>query len=149
MGEFGCKQDGRIIDGVKRDVCIYWDTPEESLVGIQLAEAAIAALNGGIYAMGYWTFMDFPDYYRRDYINKWGTFKWSGNNFSTRAHYYAFGLLTKFFRGPATVFNTNTEDTLLRAAVLKHHSKNTYSIAVVSRKKEEAPIHILAKALTP
>ena len=33
---------------------------------IQLAEAAIAAINGGIYAMGYWTFADFPDSFAGD-----------------------------------------------------------------------------------
>ena len=126
MGEFGSKQDGRTIDGIKRDVCIYWDTPQEPLVAIQLSEAAIAALNGGIYAMGYWTFMDFPDSYRETYINKWGTFKWTGDDFSTRAHYYAYGLLTKFFRGPATVFRVNTDDQLLRVAALQHHEKGTY-----------------------
>jgi hypothetical protein len=101
LGEFGCKQDGRTVDGVKLDRCIYWDTPEEPQVGIQLAEAALAAINGGAYAMGCWTFSDFPDSYSRTYINKWGTFRWSGADYRTRAHYYAYGLLTKFFRGPA------------------------------------------------
>ncbi|MGB9596979.1 MAG: hypothetical protein ACPL7B_11925, partial [Candidatus Poribacteria bacterium] len=68
LGEFGCKQDGRTIDGIRRDVCIYWDTPEEPLVGIQLSEATIAAMNGGVYALGYWTFTDFPDDYNPRYI---------------------------------------------------------------------------------
>ena len=30
-----------------------------------------------------------------------GLFRWSGTDFSPRPHYYAYGLLTKFFRGPA------------------------------------------------
>ena len=142
LGEFGCKQDGRTIDGIRRDTCIYWDTPLETLVGIQLAEAVIAALNGGVYSLCYWTFTDFPDSYSRNYINKWGTFKWGDGDYSTRAHYYAYGLLTKFFRGPATVFRTSSDDPLLRVAAIKHHGKNTYSIAIVNRKDEDMPVTI-------
>lgn len=142
IGEFGCKQDGRIIDGIRRDICIYWDTPQEPLVGIQLSEAVIAALNAGVYAMGYWTFTDFPDDYRKDYINKWGTFKWSKNDYSTRAHYYAYGLLTRFFRGYSTVLKTVSSDKLLRVASLKHHDKGTYSIAIVNRHENDIPISI-------
>lgn len=135
LGEFGCKQDGRTLNGVKMDRCIYWDTPTEPLVGIQLAEATIAAMNAGIYAMGNWTFMDFPDGYRKTYINKWGTFRWSGSDYSTRAHYYAFGLLTKFLRGPATVFGVGSSDPRVRAAAVEHHGTKTYSVAVVNRNK--------------
>jgi hypothetical protein len=142
LGEFGCKQDGRTIDGIRRDTCIYWDTPLENLVGIQLAEAVIAAMNGGIYALCYWTFTDFPDSYSKNYINKWGTFKWSDSDYSTRAHYYAYGLLTRFFRGPATVFGTSSDDPLLRVAAIKHHNKNTYSIAIVNRKNEDVLVNI-------
>ena len=61
LGEFGSKQDGRTVNGVFRDVCVYFDTPQEPQVTLQLAEAAIAALNAGVYALGYWTFMDLPD----------------------------------------------------------------------------------------
>lgn len=142
MGEFGCKQDGRTIDGVKRDVCIYWDTPDEPMVGIQLAEAAIAALNAGAYALGNWTFMDFPDEYNRSYINKWGTFKWTGNDYSTRAHYYGYGLLTKFCRGRATVFKVDCSDPYVRVAALQHHGTDTYSIAVVNRYQGDVPLDI-------
>ncbi|MGQ9731721.1 MAG: hypothetical protein ACUVX8_10670 [Candidatus Zipacnadales bacterium] len=133
LGEFGCKQDGRTIDGIKRDVCIYWDTPEEPMVGIQLCEAALAAINAGVYAMGNWTFMDFPDDYNPHYINKWGLFKWSGNDFSTRAHYYAYGLLTKYFRGPATVYEVECNDPYLRVCALQNNLTQSWSIAVVSR----------------
>jgi hypothetical protein len=142
IGEFGSKQDGRTIDGIHRDVCIYWDTPEEPMVGIQLSEAVIAALNGGIYAMGYWTFTDFPDNYNSNYINKWGMFKWSGNDYSTRAPYYAYGLLTKFFRGNSTVFKVDSSDELLRVVAIQHHDKGTYSLAIVNRNKYDVNVNI-------
>ena len=142
VGEFGAKQDGRTINGVKMDRCIYWDTPQEPLVGIQLAEAVIAGLNGGVYALCYWTFMDFPDDYSPTYINKWGTFKWSGSDYSTRAHYYAYGLLTKFFRGPARVLRVTSADPYLRAAALRHDGAGTYSVAVVNRYPGDVPVAI-------
>ena len=140
LGEFGCKQDGRTRGGKKWDACIFWDTPTEPLVGIQLAEAAIAALNAGIYALGNWTFMDFPDDYRKTYANKWGTFKWSGTDYATRPHYYAYGLLTRFLRGPATVVAVEASDPRIRAAALRHHGNNTWSIAVVNRNKADVPL---------
>jgi len=37
LGEFGSKQDGCTVDGTFRDVCIYFDTPQEALVTLQLA----------------------------------------------------------------------------------------------------------------
>jgi hypothetical protein len=142
LGEFGCKQDGRVRHGKKWDACIYWDTPREPLVGIQLAEAAIAAINAGVYALGNWTFMDFPDDYREHYANKWGVFKWSGEDTARRDHYYAYGLLTKFFRGPAVVLKVTGNDPRLRAAALRHHGDGTWSIALVNRNEREVPLRI-------
>ncbi len=149
LGEFGAQQDGRTIDGIKRDVCIYWDTPMEPMVSIQLAEAVIAAVNAGVYGMGYWTFADFPDDYNPHYINKWGLFKRSGNDSSTRAHYYAYGLLTKFFRGPATSLNVKTNDPRLRVAAVLHHTGKTLSIAIVNRHEREIPVRIALGELAP
>ena len=93
LGEFGSKQDGRTLKGVFQDCCAYFDTPQEPLMPIQVSEAAIAAINAGSYALGYWTFMDFPDQPGAKRINKWGLFKWSGHDYSTRPIYYAYGLL--------------------------------------------------------
>ncbi len=142
LGEFGCRQDGRTVDGVKLDVCVYWGTPLEPLVGIQLAEAALAGLNAGAYALGYWTFCDLPDTRSRTYGKRWGLFKWSGTDYSTRAPYYAYGLLTKFFRGPATVFRVETSDPRLRAAAVRHHERNSWSILVVNRNQSDVPVAV-------
>jgi hypothetical protein len=133
LGEFGAKQDGRTIDGVRMDQCVYWDTPQEAEVPIQVCEAALAAINAGVYAVGYWTFMDFPDRPESHYANKWGLFKWSGSDMSTRPIYYAYGLLSKFFRGPATVYRVESNDPKLRIAALRHQDRKTWSIAVVNR----------------
>ena len=88
------------MNGTFRDVCIYFDTPQEPLVTLQLAEAVIAAMNAGVYALGYWTFMDVPDNYAPSYLNKWGLFRCSGSDRSTRAPDDGYALLTRYFRGP-------------------------------------------------
>jgi hypothetical protein len=139
LGEFGSKQDGRRINGEMQDRCVYFDTPEEPLMPIQISEAAIAAINAGAYALGYWTFMDFPDMPGAGYCNKWGLFKWSGNDHSTRPVYYAYGLLSKFFRGPAAVYRIDSNDPRLRVAAVEHQGTKTWSIAVVSRNKTAVP----------
>lgn len=149
LGEFGARQDGRTVDGIKRDVCAYWDTPQEPLVAIQLSEAVIAAINAGVYSMGYWTFADLPDEYNPHYINKWGLFKRSGNDNATRPHYYAYGLLTKFFRGPATTLAVNTNDPRVRAAAVRHHGCGSLSIALVNRCEQEVPVRIALGGETP
>lgn len=141
LGEFGCKQDGRTINGVKLDNCIYWDTPQEPLVALQLADAVIAAVNAGVCAMGYWTFMDFPDEYSKSYTNKWGVFKCSGKDRSTRAPYYGYGLLTKFLRGPARVCAVQSTDPRLRVAAMQRPD-GAWSIAVLNRNARAVPLDL-------
>jgi len=159
LGEFGCKQNPpeRTVGGRKMDACAYWDTPEEPLVAIQLAEATLAAINGGIHQMGYWTFADFPDTFpsaggvpaSNSYANKWGVFRWSGSDSSTRAHYYGYGLLTKFFRGPATVYEVSTSDPRLRVAALRRQGQGSWSIAVVNRNRRAVRVALVIEGAGP
>lgn len=148
LGEFGSKQDGRTVNGKRNDACIYWETPQEPQVPIQLAEAIIAALNAGVYALGYWTFADFPDEYSATYQNKWGTFRWSGQDHGTRPHYYALALLTRYFRGPSTVLGVESNDPRVRAAAVRHHGTGTFSLAVVNRNPEPVDVRLAVPADT-
>jgi hypothetical protein len=125
--------------GLRWDTCLYFDTPQEAMAGIQLSEAALAAINAGVYAMGYWTFTDFPEHPEWHAINQWGLFKWLTNGSVPRAPYYAYGLLTRFFGGPATVYAAVSPDTLLRVAALE---RKTWSIAVINRHPEPTPVSI-------
>ncbi len=140
LGEFGSKQDGRRINGVLQDRCVWFDTPQEPRMPIQVCEAAIAAINAGAYALGYWTFMDFPDMPGAGYLNKWGLSRWSGSDCSARPLYYAYGLLSKFFRGPATVYRVDGNDPRLRTIAVEHHGNKTWSIAVVNRNQSAVPL---------
>lgn len=143
IGEFGSKQDGRTIGGTLMDTCIWWDTPEEKFVGLQVAEAALAAVNAGAYAICYWTFADFPDDPNGKYQNKWGLFKWSGTDHSTRMLYYSYGLLTRFFRGPAKVLTCETSDPFIRvAAIADQKGDKARSLALVNRYDTEVRIAV-------
>lgn len=137
LGEFGSKQDGRVINGNRMDACVWFDTPMESLVPIQMADAVIAAVNAGVYAMGYWTFMDLPDDFAKGYRNKWGLFRCSGDDRSTRDLYYGYALLTRYLRGPATVLRTGASDPRIRVAALRN-ARGAWSVAVVNRNKSAA-----------
>ncbi len=141
LGEFGSKQDGATVNGVKMDRCIYYETSMEPMVGLQIAESAIAGMNAGVRALGYWTFMDFPDDYSTSYKNKWGLFRWSFGDRSTRAPYYGYGLMTRYFRGPATTFSVDCADPRLRVAALRS-AAGKWSIAVVNRGSGAAPLRV-------
>lgn len=148
LGEFGAKQDGSQVRGKLNDACIYWDTPQEKYVAIQLAEAIIGATNAGIAAMGYWTFMDFPEDWNPSYRNKWGTFRCDDGDFSTRDIYYGLGLLTRFFRGPGVSYEVRCDDPRLRVAALRGEA-GSWSIAVVSRNRGPAPLELTFQGDAP
>ena len=146
MGEFGPKQGSFFIDSVYYDGMIYNNIPMEPYVGIQLSEAIIAQINGGLYASSYWTFCDMPGIppnqefgYR---ANKWGVFKWYFDDHTTKPNYYAIGLLTRFFRGPSEVFRVNTSDSLLRVCAIKNLENGSHSIAVINRNRGSKYIDI-------
>jgi hypothetical protein len=145
VGEFGAKQNSNTIDSVLHDACMYNNTPLENYMGIQVAEAIIAMINGGVYACGYWTFSDFPSTYGSHYINKWGLFRWEVDNYTTKPNYYCLGLLTKFFRGPSEAFETISADTLIRIASIKNLETGSISIAVINRNEETKQLHLKIK----
>jgi len=145
VGEFGAKQNSNIIDSVLHDANMYNNTPLENYLGIQVAEAVIAMINGGIYACGYWTFSDFPSKYNNHYINKWGLFRWEVDNYTTKPGYYSIGLLTKFFRGPSEAYEVITSDSLIRIAAIKNLENGSLSIAVINRNNDARELSLKMK----
>ena len=142
VGEFGSKQNSNVLDSVKHDANIYNNRPLETYYGIQVAEAVIAMINAGVYGCNYWTFSDFPTSYNSKYINKWGIFRWEIDNTTTKPSYYCIGLLTKFFRGPSTVFEAKPADPLLRTAAIQNQEDGSISIAVVNRHETSQAIQL-------
>ncbi|HLF36105.1 MAG TPA: hypothetical protein VI583_17810 [Cyclobacteriaceae bacterium] len=151
MGEFGPKQGSYFMDSVYYDGMIYNNTPLEPYVGLQLSEAIIAQINGGIYASCYWTFCDMPNIpANREFgyrANKWGTFKWYFDDHTTKPNYYSVGLLTKFFRGPAEVYKIEVSDTLLRVGAIRNLENGSYSVAIVNRNHSSQQIDLSVEGI--
>ncbi len=141
LGEFGSRGNGSVVNGVHLDSCIYFGTPLEPLVGTQLAEITIAALNAGFSGMGYWTFMDLPQGPLDTYQNHWGLTK-DAYPYSTRSPYYAYGLITRYLHGPADVVQYECNDPRLRVAALHRPRTNSYSIALLNRNTSLIRVHL-------
>jgi hypothetical protein len=140
LGEFGPAQYLQHKYGVRWDASRWFGTEHEAMSGLQLAEATLGAINGGVRAMGYWTFMDYPDSELRGGINQWGLFKWMKQDALTRAPYYSYGLMTKFFHGPSRVYEVKSSDGRLRVAAAQRRDSGKWSIAVVNRGDSVLPI---------
>ncbi len=130
LTEFGSKGDGRVVNGVTLDRCVYFGTPQEPETGTQLADVALAAINGGAGALAYWTFADFPPH--PGWLNQWGLFRNRPHNTSRRAPYYACGILSRALRGPAEVCRVRLNDAWMRAVVLRRSSAS-WEIVVLNR----------------
>ena len=147
LGEFGPAQGHSIHGGSVWISSKYYDTPQESLAGLQVAEGAMAAINGGIYGLAYWTFCDEPDDPHAkikglQVSRRWGMFRWMTNGATPRAPYYAYGLLTKFFHGPAAVHRVESGDPLVRVAAVQNETTGTWSIALSNRNKYKTAISL-------
>jgi hypothetical protein len=137
LGEFGPAQYLQHKYGVRWDAQRYFGTKQEPLSGLQTAEAALAAMNGGARAMGYWTFMDYPES-ERNFVNHWGLFQWMKNGGAVRAPYYSYGMMTKYFRGPARVFEAVSSDARIRVGMVQHRETERWSVAVINRRQRRA-----------
>ncbi|GDY14279.1 hypothetical protein LBMAG53_31570 [Planctomycetota bacterium] len=110
-------------------------------MAIQVAEAVLAGINGGIDGIGYWTFSDFPDNVEKEYTNKWGAMRWSDDDHSARDLYYGVALLTRNLRGPSAVLKSTGSDGLLRITSVRQQD-GALSIAVLNRRAKAVPVRI-------
>ena len=146
LGEFGSRGNGATVNGIHLDSCIYFGTPLEPLVGTQLAEITIAALNAGISGMGYWTFMDLPQEPQDTYQNHWGLTK-DAYPYATRTPYYAYGLMSRYLHGPANVVRSSCNDPRLRVAALFRPDHHSFSIVLLNRNSSSVRINLQATGM--
>lgn len=148
MGEFGPKQHiGPRYGFTRWDGCAYFDTAVEFLGALQASEAVIAAVNAGVDAIGYWTFSDYPDSYapKKVYANKWGTVIWDGKKFPRRPVYFAMGLLSRFFRGPAGVHRVQFSDPALHGMAVHNQKTGGLNLAILNWKNEPVSVRFEIK----
>lgn len=154
------------LKGVIVDTCRYYNIPEEAAyIGLMLTEMSFAAINAGVYAIAYWTFIDCPDPYTCRYssregfsqtwgeyeafitssmrtkYNKWGSFKWEDDgNHDPRPHYWAMAPLMKFFGRNKKVFDSYCNDPLLRSCAVADRFDGSVTVGIVNRHTEPTEI---------
>lgn len=131
IGEFGSNYNGGT-----------WTCPARNYAGygLMLAEFALAGLNSGTYAMSNWCFFDF--YYCEGCLMQWGAFSDVESGFKIFPHYYAYGLMTRYFRPRSTVVRSTSDSSLLRVAVVRRTESGQYTLAIVNRKTADESVTI-------
>lgn len=146
----------------------FEDKYEEAYCGLMLTEMAFAAINVGVYALAYWSYVDHPDPYSCAYstgedeyarkwgeaerffsttadtkYNKWGFLKWDDENsdYGPRAHYWCISLLAKFFKRNSKVLDIDCDDKNIRTCGIMNRDKSV-SIGIVNRNKEDITISL-------
>ena len=170
LGEIGIQKNAGQLTFNKSiviDTCRYFkDKYEEAYCGLMLTEMAFAAINSGVFALAYWSYIDHPDPYSCAYsssndeyarkwgeaerffsttadtkYNKWGFLKWDDENgdYTARSHYWCIGLLAKFFKKNSKVLDIECDNRNLRACGILNRNK-TVSVGIVNRNKEAVEI---------
>lgn len=131
VGEFGSNYYGGT-----------WICPARNYAGygLMLAEFALAGLNSGTYAMSNWCFFDF--YYCEDCLMQWGAFSDVESGFKIFPHYYAYGLMTRYFRPRSAVVRSTSDSSLLRVAAVRRTENGRYTLALVNRNPADEPVTI-------
>ena len=166
LGEIGIqKKSGPPMfnKGAVVDVNRYFVDPrDEAYCGLMLTEMAFAAINSGIFALAYWSYVDHPDPYSCAYssgkdeyarkwgeaerffspttddkYNKWGFLKWDDENgdYGARAPYWCVGPMVKFFRRNAKVLDIENTDENIRVCGVWNRDRSV-TVGMVNRSKE-------------
>jgi len=100
----------------------HFETEQEAMTGLQLAELAIAAINSGAAGVIYTSLTDL----------------WHKDTKEPRAPYYALGILARHLCGPGTAYLVATPPSIRMAAV--NHGSKGWTLVVVNRRKENVSI---------
>ena len=154
--------------GVIIDTCRYYEMDEyKAYMGLMLTEMCFAAINAGVYALAFWTFVDCPDPYSCGYstkegfskkwgenerffsattrvkFNKWGVIKWDNEGkYEVRPHFYALAPLTKFFGRNTRLLDVSSPDPMLRMCAVSARFGEGTTVGIVNRHKEATEIRL-------
>ncbi len=152
-------------NGVVIDVNRYhMDDFERAYYGIGLTDMIFAAINAGIFAVGIWTYTDYPDPYscayavKDEYASKWGKiekfisgttdtkynkhglFRWEDDgDYSVKEFYWCFAPLVKLFKRNTKVLDIHTEDKLLHCCGVLNRG-GAVSVGVINRNTKDTEI---------
>lgn len=154
------------LPGVIKDVNAFNYDGNAPLGALMYAEAALAAINAGVFAISIWTFCDYPDPYvchyaeHDEYARKWGEcerfisqtqdtkynkcglMKWEDDgDYSMRVSYWCLGLLARYARRNSKVLDIQNDDPLLRVCALLNKD-GTLSLFVINRHEDNQELSI-------
>lgn len=168
LGEFGISGPDSFVyrNGIIKDTTPFNYTGEGASGALMYAEAALAAINAGVFAMVIWTFTDYPDPYTCHYAehdpyakkwgmcesfisetqdvkyNKCGMMKWEDDgDYSVREIYWCLGLIAKYCKRNAKVLDIEIDDPMIHAAALMNRD-GSISIAVLNRNTEPTSLKL-------
>ena len=161
IGEYGLTQPTNgPVGAVAKDTCSYYETGETAVSCLKHADMIIGAVNAGVFAMAYWTFMDYPapfngPSFRDEYSTQWtkyepflggginhrynrhGLLRFEDNaNPTPRENYWCIGLIMKYLKRNAMILSTDDCGDLLHSCAIMNRDK---SISIVVSNRQKAP----------
>lgn len=167
LGEYGIsKANAHPVGGAGKDVCTFFETPERHthLFGVQMAELVIASVNANVFALGYWTFCDYPDpvhgpsdedEYMRNWTkyepflggginfryNRWGLLPFEGCDETPRPLYWCMGPMVRALRRNSKILETECSRPLIHACAVLNRDASV-SLIVSNRNPGDVPTEI-------
>jgi hypothetical protein len=108
---------------------------EDEMAALLVPQKAIAAIAAGGYAASYWIFFGPPTWvWPGAEKHDCGLVQWTLTNITCRPLFYGYGLMTRYFRGPADAYAVVdvTDPSALPAACVRQHSSNLWSVAALN-----------------
>lgn len=168
LGEYGITNANlKILGASASDACSFFENPDQNteLLGIMQAEMIIGAVNAGVFALGFWTFCDYPDpvngpSYCDDYMKMWSRYepymggginhrynRWGllpfENHFgeTPRSVYWCIAPIVKYLKRNSQILEVQTDSELVHACAI-HTRNDRISIIVSSRLDNEEAVTI-------
>ena len=150
--------------GCTLDFPRYAGTEKEAYSQLAIAEMNLASINAGVFATGYWSFVDYPDPQISAWrsgeegekisqvlpfmgwgtdirYNKCGVLRWNDFDNATADSYWCLGIMTRFMKQNTHVLYHQSDDDLIRLAVLQDQEGHV-SICLVNRHAEARDVRL-------
>lgn len=108
---------------------------EDEMAALLVSQKAIAAIAAGGYAASYWQFMGPPQWsWPGAQKHDCGLISWNRSDIRCRPLFYAFGMMSRYFRGPADAFSVTdvTDSAALPAACVRQRDSRQWSVAALN-----------------
>jgi len=108
---------------------------EDEMAALLVSQKAMAAIAAGGYAASYWIFMGPPQWsWPGAQDHDCGLISWNRTDIRCRPLYYAFSMMSRYFRGPADAFAVTdvTDPAALPVACVRQRASGQWSVAALN-----------------